>query len=109
MNDESTANQVNVDAIAKELTGGRLSRRGLVERLKGVGLGFGAVLALGVAGAQAATAPDAAVTVKSANPAINSIIQQAPQAPVAGATTTQQVAWYHRFFRRYFTRYYNRY
>jgi hypothetical protein len=102
----------DVDAIAKELSGGRLSRRGLVERLKGVGLGFGAALALGVAGAasaQAATAPDAAVMVKSTNPAINSIIKQAPQAPVAGATTTQQVAWYHRFFRRYYTRYYNRY
>jgi hypothetical protein len=102
----------DVDAIAKELSGGRLSRRGLVERLRGVGLGFGAALALGVAGAasaQAATAPDAAVTVKSTNPAINSIIKQAPQAPVAGVSTPTQVAWYHRFFRRFYTRYYNRY
>jgi mannose/fructose/N-acetylgalactosamine-specific phosphotransferase system component IIC len=103
----------DVDAIAKELSGGRLSRRGLVERLKGLGLGFGAALALGVAGAasaQAATAPDAAVTVTSTNAAINSIIQQAPQTPVAGvATPAQQVAWYHRYFRRFYTRYYNRY
>jgi hypothetical protein len=100
----------DVDAIAKELNGGRLSRRGLAERLKALGLGFGAALALGVAGAasaQAATAPDAAVTVKSTNAAINSIIQQAP---VAGVTTaTQQMAWYHRYFRRFYTRYYNRY
>jgi hypothetical protein len=113
MKDRSAENQLDVSEIASELGQGRLSRRGLVERLRGIGLGFGAAFALGIAGAasaQAAVAPDATVAVTSTNPAINSIIQQAPQAPVAGLnTSTQQLAFYHRFFRRFYRRFYQRY
>jgi hypothetical protein len=110
MKGESTESRLDVTEIANELRQGRLSRAGLVDLLKGVGLGFGAAFVLGVAGAQAATAPDAAVTVKSTNPAINNIIGQVPQAPVAGvAMPPQQVAYYHRYYHRYYTRYYNRY
>ena len=72
MNNDSTKNQLDVSEIAEitsELHEGRLSRRGLSDRLKGLGLGFGAAFVLGMTGAQAATAPDATVVLKSNNPA----------------------------------------
>jgi hypothetical protein len=107
MNAKSTQT-LDVGEITRQLSEGRLSRRGLVERLKDAGIGFGAAFVLGVTGAHAATAPDAAVTVKSANPAINNIIETAQQAPVAGISTAQEVAPYHRAFHRHFSRFYNR-
>ena len=108
MNDESSHNRPDITDIAKELSAGKLSRRGLVERLKVAGLGFGAAFALGVAGAHAAAAPDTAVTLTSTNAALNSIIQ-APQSPaVAIGKPLQQEAYYRRFFRRFYHRIYMR-
>lgn len=108
---------MDVSEISRELSEGKLSRRGLADRLKVLGLGFGAAFALGVAGAQAATAPDASVALKSTNVAIENIIQS-PQMPTADVGTTQEkTAWYYRrhyfryarfFYRRYFGRHYRR-
>jgi hypothetical protein len=104
MNDESSHNRPDVSDIAKELSDGKLSRRGLAELLKIAGLGFGAAFALGIAGAHAATTADSAVTLKSTNSAINSIIQ-GPQLPTAAVgTPLEKMA----FFRRWFRRFYNR-
>lgn len=109
---DSTKGQLDVNQVAditNELHQGRLSRRGLSDRLKGLGLGFGAAFVLGMTGAHAATAPDANVVLKSTNPAVASIIQSGSQ---TGQTATddkyQQLAWFRRFFRRFYTRFYRR-
>jgi hypothetical protein len=109
VNDETTKNRLDVSDIAKELSAGGLSRQGLFDRLKGLGIGFGAAFVLGIGGAQATTAPDTTVALTSSNPALNSIIQDVPQMPVAGEATPLQKVSYYRFFRRYFSRYYRRY
>ena len=112
MND-STKGRLDVDEIAditNELHEGRLSRRGLSNRLKGLGLGFGAAFVLGMTGAHAATAPDTNVVLKSTNPALNSIIQSGTETGQAATNDKfQQLAWFHRFFRRFFNRWYRRF
>ncbi len=111
MND-STKGRLDVNEIAditNELHEGRLSRRGLSNRLKGLGLGFGAAFVLGMTGAHAATAPDANVVLKSTNPALNSIIQNGTETGQAATNDKlQQLAWFRRFFRRFYTRFYRR-
>jgi hypothetical protein len=110
MNNDSTKNRSDVSEITSELNEGRLSRRGLSDRLKALGFGFGAAFVLGISGAQAATTPDATAVLKSTNPALNSVIQSGPQ---SGQTATEgsplQVAYYRRYFRRFFSRFYRRY
>lgn len=112
MKDTPTRNRSSVDQlndITEQLQNGRLSRRGLSDRLKALGIGFGAAFVLGIGGAQASTHPDATVALKSTNPAINSVIQDGMG---TGQTATglegQQYAWYRRFFRRFFHRFYRR-
>ena len=96
--------------ITSELHEGRLSRGGLANRLKGLGLGFGAAFVLGMTGAHAAPAPDANVVLKSNNPALASIIQAGTESNQAATDDKmQQLAWFHRFFRRFFNRFYRRF
>jgi hypothetical protein len=117
MSDDLANKREQVNRIAKELSDGRLSRRSLFDRLKGLGVGFGAAFMLGMKGADAHNAPagDAATaTLKSTNAALNAIIEEAPQAPTGeGAAQAEdrpvQTAYYHRVFRRAFRRVYNRY
>jgi hypothetical protein len=100
--------EINMDVseISRELSEGKLSRRGLADRLKVLGLGFGAAFALGVTGAQAATTPDASVALKSTNVSIDSIIK-GPQVPTAAVgTPMEKTAWFRRWFRRFYNRYY---
>ncbi len=113
MNNDSTKNQLDVSEIGEitsELHEGRLSRRGLSDRLKGLGLGFGAAFVLGMTGAQAATAPDSTVVLKSTNPAVNAIIQNGTQSSTAApdGSPLQQLAWFRRYFHRFFNRWYRR-
>jgi hypothetical protein len=112
MENDSTKNQLDVSEIGEitnQLQEGRLSRRGLSDSLKGLGLGFGAAFVLGMTGAQAATAPDSNVVLKSTNPALNSIIQSGSESGQAATDDKfQQLAWFHRFFRRFFNRWYRR-
>ena len=100
---------MDVSEISKELSEGKLSRRGLSDRLKALGIGFGAAFALGVGGAQAATTPDASVALKSSNVTIDNIIK-GPQLPSAAVgTPMEKMAYFHRWFRRFYNRYfYNR-
>jgi hypothetical protein len=113
LTDNSTKTPLNLDElndITQQLNGGQLSRRGLSDRLKALGLGFGAAFVLGITGAQASTNPDQTVALKSTNPAINSIIQDgtATGQTATDAKNFQQVAWFRRFFRRFFNRFYRR-
>ena len=112
MNDDSAKSRLDVSEvgdITRQLNDGRLSRQGLRERLTALGVGFGAAVVLGLTGAHASTAPEATVTLKSTNPAVNAIIQnggQSDQAPTVGAPL-QQLSWYNRYFCRFYTRYYH--
>jgi hypothetical protein len=112
MND-STKGQLDINKVAditNELHEGQLSRGGLSNRLKALGLGFGAAFALGMTGAHAATTPDSNVVLKSTNPALNSIIQNGSQSGQAATDDKyQQLAWFHRFFHRFFNRWYRRF
>jgi len=103
MTDYSTKQEPNVGDIAQELRAGRLSRGGLIDRLKGLGIGFGAAFVLGISGANATSATQAEAVVKSSNPVLNSIIQEGLQLPVAEAPALQKVSYY-RWFRRFFRR-----
>lgn len=103
---------MDVKEISKALSEGKLSRGSLANRLKLLGLGFGAAFALGLGGAQAATRTDTAVALKSTDPIIDNIIKS-PQIPSADAAKPVQTAYYRRhFFRTYnrfrFHRWYNR-
>jgi hypothetical protein len=108
---------MDVSDISKQLSEGKLTRGGMANRLRLLGLGFGAAFALGLGGAQAATQTDATVNLKSTNPVIDNIINS-PQIPSASANKPVQTAWYrrhffrtyHRFgFHRWYNRHYNRY
>jgi hypothetical protein len=113
MSNDSTKSRLDageISEITNQLHEGRLSRGGLSDRLKGLGLGFGAAFVLGMTGAHAATAPDANVVLKSANPAINAIIQNGTQSTEAApdGSPLQQLAWFRRYFHRFFNRWYRR-
>jgi hypothetical protein len=117
MSDDSAKSRLNVelgDDLTRQLNDGRLSRRGLRERLTGLGIGFGAAFVLGMTGAQATQAPEAApapdttVALKSTNAAINAIIDNNGQVDQKVTTPVQQLAYYNRWFRRWYNRYYHR-
>ncbi len=112
MSDDSAKGHLDISIVGndltKELNDGRLSRRGLRERLTAAGVGFGAAFVLGLTGAQATSAPEATVALKSTNPAINAIIDNATPSDQVVSTPLQQVAWYRRWFRRWYTRWYHR-
>ena len=111
MSDDSGKRRLDIsvgDDLTKALNDGRLSRRGLRERLTALGVGFGAAFVLGLTGAQATSAPEATAALKSTNPAINAIIDNAAQSDQVVSTPLQQVAWYRRWFRRFYTRWYHR-
>ena len=71
MIDDSAKSRLDIevgDDLTKQLNDGRLSRRGLRERLAAIGVGFGAAFVLGLSGAQATPSPEATVALKSTNP-----------------------------------------
>ena len=109
MTDQSTKIGSGVGELGNELRDGILPRHALRDRLKALGIGFGAAFMLGLGGAHAATTPDAAAMLTSTNPAVDAILKDGPQLPAAkDGVSLQQVAYY-RWFRRYFQRWYNRY
>jgi hypothetical protein len=106
----SRKDRLDVSDIAKQLSEGRLSRHGLIERLTALGIGFGAAFVLGIGGANAsARMPDASVALTSSNPALNAILQDGPQVPEAREATPLQKMSYYRFFRRFYYRHYRRF
>jgi hypothetical protein len=58
-----------IERVKRELSEGKLSRRVLLNHLKGLGISFGAAFLLGVRQSDAAGALEGAATLKSTNPA----------------------------------------
>ena len=92
--------------IQDELKSAGVSRRGFIDRIKSLGLGFGAAVALGVEAAEARTAPDASVNLTSTNPVFDAIINEAGKQEGQKEQGEKQIqeAWYRRFYRRFYGR-----
>lgn len=69
--------QLLAQEIQKELNKEGLSRRAFLDRLKVLGAGFGATFLQGVRDADAAIRPDTVVNLKSTNPVLNNIAEEA--------------------------------
>jgi hypothetical protein len=112
MHQDSKSAKQQANAIQSELNTARLSRRGLFDRLKALGVGFGAAYVLGVSAADAAIrsdekTPGATAKLNSTNPALNDIIQEGREQ--RGAEDEIQTAWFRRFYVRNYLRGYDRY
>ena len=100
--------------LQKELNTEGLSRRAFLDRLKVLGVGFGAAYVLGVKAADAAARSDEMVSLKSTNPALNSIIKEGrhdlgdPAVGEEGDGPRLQTAQYYGRYGRY-GRVYGRY
>lgn len=111
MSNESEKKQQELKHLQDALKAGTVSRRSFLDRIKGLGVGFGAAFLLGMKEADAAI--NSGVDVKSTNPAIDNIVKdgQAEQAldnPDANIQVAQYLRVYRRGYRRY-RRYYRRY
>ena len=105
--------QGELKRLQEELKQG-LSRRNFLGRLKGAGVGFGAAFVLGVDQAAALTDPDANVSVKSTNPAVDGILTESAKDPAidGGKDSAKEPLTrlaYRRFFRRFYRRGYRRF
>lgn len=112
MTDELSNKQQVIKHIEDELRHSKLSRRGLLGRLKGVGIGFGAAFLLGLRQSDAHNAPEAAAALKSTNPALNSIIEAEPTAqptPQAEDRPMQTAAYFRGYRRFFFRRFFRRF
>lgn len=111
MSNESDNKQQELKHLQDALKEGTVSRRSFLDRMKGLGVGFGAAFLLGMKEADAAI--DSGVDVKSTNPAIDKIVkdgqnEQALDDPDANMQVAQYFRVYRRGYRRY-RRYYRRY
>ena len=111
MSDESDNKQQQLQHIQDALKEGTVSRRSFLDRMKGLGVGFGAAFLLGMREADAAI--NSGVNVKSTNAAIDNIVKdgqddQALDDPDANQQVAQYLRVYRRGYRRY-RRYYRRY
>lgn len=76
MHDDREVQKRRAQDIQTALNNEGLSRRAFLDRLKLIGVGFGAAFVLGVRDADAGIRSDAAVSLKSTNPALNNIIEE---------------------------------
>ncbi len=106
MSDETKQNEIA--DLQQELKTSGLSRRGFLDRLKALGIGFGAAGAIG-ADASARESLDKAVTLKSTNPALDGIITEGREDAKAVDPERIQTAQYWRRYRRFYRRGYRRY
>src|SRR6516165_753291 len=99
--------------IQRELNDKRLSRRAFLDRLKVLGVGFGAAAMLGVRNADAGVQSDASVSLESTNPTLNNIIEEGRQDLVGEDGPNVLVAEEGRYSRGYsrtkYSRHYTRY
>jgi hypothetical protein len=99
--------------IQRELNDKGLSRRAFLDRLKVLGVGFGAAAMLGVRDADADIRSDASVSLKSTNPDLNNIIEEGRQdllgAEGDGPKTQMAYGRYSRGYSRGYSRHYARY
>ena len=111
MSDESDNKQQELKHIQDALKEGTVSRRHFLDRMTGLGVGFGAAFLLGMREADAAV--NAGVNVKSTNPAIDNIVKEGQdEQALDDPNANQQVAQYYRYYRRgyrRYRRYYRRY
>jgi hypothetical protein len=95
--------------IQRELNDKGLSRRAFLDRLKVLGVGFGAAAMLGVRDADADVRSDASVSLKSTNPALNNIIEEGRQdllgAEGDGPKTQMADGRHSRGYSRHYSRY----
>jgi hypothetical protein len=96
--------------IQNDLKSAGVSRRGFIDRIKALGLGFGAAAALGVEGAEARTDPETSVNLTSTNPALNTIINEGRDEEKKARADDGKIrtAWFRRWYRRFFRRWYRR-
>ena len=107
MNDDQAKIQQELSEIQTELNTTGMSRRNFLDRLKGVGIGFGAVAVVGTTAAQAHT-NESAVTLKSTNTALGKIVEESQPveaAEVEGDAPAQiSQYWYRRYGRVWYRR-----
>ena len=113
MSDDLDNKRNEIAGLQDDLKTKGLSRRTFLDRLKAIGLGFGAAGAIG-AGASAREAVDANVSLKSTNPALDGIITEGREdariaTPEDGERTQVAQMFYRRFYRRGYRRFYRRY
>src|SRR6516165_10401249 len=89
--------------IQRELNDQGLSRRAFLDRLKVLGVGFGAAAMLGVRDFRS----DASLSLKSTNPALNNIIEEGRQDFLGDGPNSQMA--YSRGYSRGYSRHYARY
>jgi hypothetical protein len=87
--------------IQAELSGEGVSRRGFMDRLKVLGVGFGAAFLMSAKSADAHVQDT--VSLKSSNPALDAIIGGEKKQEAEGEKPVQE-AWYRRFYRRFYHR-----
>jgi hypothetical protein len=114
MHDDVEKKRQAAQQIQEDLNNKRLSRRGLLQRLKFLGVGFGAayILSAKEANAVGASNPDEsgkATTLKSTNPALNDIIEEGRQDRTGEDDQSFKTAWYRRVYFRGYRRFYGRY
>ncbi len=110
MSEDRTNQPREISEIQADLNASGLSRRKFLDRLKALGVGFGAAAVAGEAVAREAT--DKTVTLKSTNPALDGIVTEGRQESQAatGKDRTQVAQYfYRRFYRRGYRRFYRRY
>jgi hypothetical protein len=96
--------------IQRELNDKGLSRRAFLDRLKVLGVGFGAAAMMGVRDADADIRSDASLRLKSTDPALNNIIEEGRQDLLGDGPNIQMAdARYSRKYSRRYARYSRRY
>jgi len=103
--------------IQRELNDKGLSRRAFLDRLKVLGVGFGAAAILGVRDADADIRSDASLRLKSTDPALNNIIEEGrqdllgdgPNIQMADGRYSRKYGRYSRKYSRRYARYSRRY
>ena len=107
MSEELDKKQEELKKIEQDLKHNGLSRRNFLNRLSAAGVGFGAALALGVKGADAAQT-DAGVNVSSTNTAVDTILAEGQEVAADEGDPLQHMAQYGRRYGRVFRRGYPR-
>jgi hypothetical protein len=120
MSDDRDNKRQGAKAIQEELNKKRLSRRGLLQRLRLMGVGFGAAYLLSGKEAEAVArsegeGSDTLASLKSTNPALKEIIDEGRKESPLGEESADddpssrtKIA-YRRFFRRFYRRVYRRF
>ena len=101
--------QLELRKLEQTLKSEGLSRRNFLDRMKLLGVGFGAAYILGVKEADALGAPEGGVAVSSSNPAVDEILAEAQESHADAGEVDDVSAQYGRFYRRGYRRGYRRY